>query len=264
MLQTFVRALAILAVTGQASIATADCIVLYFQSAQCQPCRQLDGTLGQVAQAGWDIRRIEAPAQLELARRFQIQNLPTLVVLSDDREVDRIVGVVSAEQLTDRLRRAAARQQSAAAARPKTSLLAPHPTAQPVLTGATPDGTDHPRPIASGTAQWLSHVGLAAHAGAAAVPRDVSHEHSPPPASSTSPEQPARVTSRGPRHPGNGANQVQEANTTAYGTGTIVAVHQDEALVLTCGHLFRDMLPGSQLTVDLFAGSPRRPAWLPS
>jgi hypothetical protein len=35
-------------------------------------------------------------------------------------------------------------------------------------------------------------------------------------------------------------------------------VHGDEALVLTCGHLFRDMLPGSQLTLDLFAGTPRQ------
>jgi hypothetical protein len=52
--------------------------------------------------------------------------------------------------------------------------------------------------------------------------------------------------------------KVEESNTTAYGTGTIVATHQQEALILTCGHLFRDMLPGSQLKVDLFAGTPRQ------
>jgi S1-C subfamily serine protease len=52
--------------------------------------------------------------------------------------------------------------------------------------------------------------------------------------------------------------RVEESNTVAHGTGTIVAVHGDEALVLTCGHLFRDMLPGSQLTLDLFAGTPKQ------
>lgn len=52
--------------------------------------------------------------------------------------------------------------------------------------------------------------------------------------------------------------KVEESNTIAHGTGTIVALHGDEALVLTCGHLFRDMLPGSRLTVDLFAGTPRQ------
>lgn len=51
--------------------------------------------------------------------------------------------------------------------------------------------------------------------------------------------------------------RVDEANTTAYGTGTIVDVHGREALVLTCGHLFRDMQPNSQLTIDLFAGTPQ-------
>ena len=49
--------------------------------------------------------------------------------------------------------------------------------------------------------------------------------------------------------------KVDEANTTAYGTGTIIDAHGSEALVLTCGHLFRDMQPGSQLSLDLFAGT---------
>ena len=48
--------------------------------------------------------------------------------------------------------------------------------------------------------------------------------------------------------------RVDEENTTAYGTGTIIDVHGDEALVLTCGHLFRHMKMHSQLTIDLFAG----------
>jgi hypothetical protein len=51
--------------------------------------------------------------------------------------------------------------------------------------------------------------------------------------------------------------RVDEANTTAYGTGTIIDVHGKEALILTCGHLFRDMKPNSQLTVDLFPGTPQ-------
>ena len=48
--------------------------------------------------------------------------------------------------------------------------------------------------------------------------------------------------------------RVDEENSTAYGTGTVIDVHGDEALVLTCGHLFREMKLHSQLTIDLFAG----------
>lgn len=48
--------------------------------------------------------------------------------------------------------------------------------------------------------------------------------------------------------------RVDEDRSTAYGTGTIIDVHGDEALVLTCGHIFREMKPDSQLTVDLYNG----------
>ncbi len=51
--------------------------------------------------------------------------------------------------------------------------------------------------------------------------------------------------------------RVDEANSTAYGTGTIIDVRGQEALILTCGHLFRDMQPNSQLTIDLFPGTPQ-------
>ena len=51
--------------------------------------------------------------------------------------------------------------------------------------------------------------------------------------------------------------RVDEGNSTACGTGTIVDVRGQEALILTCGHLFRDMQPHSQLTIDLFPGTPQ-------
>ncbi|MEM7474380.1 MAG: serine protease, partial [Planctomycetota bacterium] len=51
--------------------------------------------------------------------------------------------------------------------------------------------------------------------------------------------------------------RVDEGNTVAHGTGTVIDVHGSEALVLTCGHLFRDMKPGTILSVDLFAGTPQ-------
>ena len=46
------------------------------------------------------------------------------------------------------------------------------------------------------------------------------------------------------------------------GTGTIIDVHGDEALVLTCGHLFRDLESDARIEVELFVGGgqPRRVA----
>jgi len=46
--------------------------------------------------------------------------------------------------------------------------------------------------------------------------------------------------------------RVMEAKHEAVGTGTIVDSYQGEALVITCGHLFRDMTPQAKVTIELF------------
>ena len=46
--------------------------------------------------------------------------------------------------------------------------------------------------------------------------------------------------------------RVADAGGASYGSGTIIDVHQREALVLTCGHLFRDSAGQGKITVDLF------------
>lgn len=45
--------------------------------------------------------------------------------------------------------------------------------------------------------------------------------------------------------------QVNDATGTSSGTGTIIDVHDDEALVITCGHLFRDSAGRGKISVDL-------------
>ncbi len=48
--------------------------------------------------------------------------------------------------------------------------------------------------------------------------------------------------------------RVEEQNTLAFGTGTVIDVRGNEALVLTCGHLFRDMKDQSTLSIDVYSG----------
>jgi thiol-disulfide isomerase/thioredoxin len=44
--------------------------------------------------------------------------------------------------------------------------------------------------------------------------------------------------------------RIEDGNSVSFGTGTIVDQHGSEALVLTCGHLFRGISPASCVTVD--------------
>ena len=52
--------------------------------------------------------------------------------------------------------------------------------------------------------------------------------------------------------------RVADAKGASYGSGTIVDMHEQEALVLTCGHLFRESTGQGKVTVDLFIGGQPR------
>lgn len=246
-----------------------DCTVLYFQSRQCQPCRQFEPTLAQLHQKGWDIRQVEAPEQIELARSYEIKNLPTLVLLSSGREVDRIVGVMSAHQLHQRLARLAARKRSASghhtepmvavasSANPQpNSQAAPNPPQTMVVRGQSPLA------LASGF-PLLASGGLTQRPHSRDIPPDSTITKNDIGGHSVQGNEPALTSNDLQAAVTRATNatvriKTQQDNTSGHGTGTIVAVHGPEALVLTCGHLFRDMQPGAKLTVDLFAGTPRQ------
>jgi S1-C subfamily serine protease len=53
--------------------------------------------------------------------------------------------------------------------------------------------------------------------------------------------------------------RVEDATGFGFGTGTIVDVHDDEALVVTCGHLFRESQGKGRIAVELFAQGARGP-----
>lgn len=295
------------ALVALATGAQTESSVLYFQSSQCEPCRQMEPALEQLRQQGWNIRKIDAPNQLEIARQYQVKNLPTLVLLDADREVDRIVGAATYEQIQSRLTRVAARSRSTPHLHAsQTTGLAPQsnplpgqpsgltnvrPNNQPIVRGQSPgqssgptaeqlaggsfpsnfggstlQGNDFPmldnrptqdRPPNSNNLNGFSSSNTRRDAVPAttAVHGGVSASSSP-----AAQPQPA-VTLEAAMARASDATvriKVEEPKSIAHGTGTIVAVHGSEGLVLTCGHLFRDMLPGSKLTVDMFAGTPRQ------
>ena len=53
--------------------------------------------------------------------------------------------------------------------------------------------------------------------------------------------------------------RVEDPTGNSFGTGTIIDCRNDEALVITCGHLFRDSSGQGRIQVDLFAPGARNP-----
>lgn len=76
----------------------------------CGPCRMIAPVLEEVAgeMAGRvRVAKLNVDENPATAARFHVQSIPTLLVLKDGREVDRIVGVQPKSAIVQRLERAA-------------------------------------------------------------------------------------------------------------------------------------------------------------
>lgn len=72
--------------------------VLKFSATWCGPCKMLAKTL-QTVQTEVEIENVDIEQNPELTQQYRIRGVPTLVLLQDDAELKRIVGVKSKEEL---------------------------------------------------------------------------------------------------------------------------------------------------------------------
>jgi len=81
-------------------------VLLDLWAAWCGPCRLLAPTIEMLARelAGKVlVGKLDVDAHKRTAARFAVQGIPTLLILKNGREVDRLVGVQSREAILKRL-----------------------------------------------------------------------------------------------------------------------------------------------------------------
>lgn len=230
-------------------------VLLDFTATWCGPCQQMSPIIDRLAEQGYPVRKVDVDQHRALAERFRIDAMPTFVLVVNGQEVMRQTGATSEAQLRRMLLQIPNWQQEFAR------------QSQPGRPAAPPQ--DHPASpfaIDLGDAQPLAPVfaenkpkrgfgGLplpfigrnkskpevVAEVAEPAIVRGQSGDASAPAEKPTN--DPLSASTR---------LRVKDAEGINYGSGTILESRVGRTLILTCGHIFRNLEQQGVIEVDLF------------
>jgi thioredoxin 1 len=77
-------------------------VLVEFGAVWCAPCRMMEPYLRSLAEehaGALVIRKVDVDSESELADRFDVRNLPTMLLFSRGEVIGRIVGAVALEKL---------------------------------------------------------------------------------------------------------------------------------------------------------------------
>ena len=83
--------------------------ILDFYQASCAPCRALEPRLERVAEQHTDrvrVYRVDLEVDMPVGERFSVTSIPTVIVFRGGKEVDRLDGLITSEQLEEAFQRA--------------------------------------------------------------------------------------------------------------------------------------------------------------
>ncbi len=243
--------------TAQSSAAQPAAMVLNFTAPWCGPCQSMSPMVTQLEAEGLPIRKINIDREPALMRHFGVTSIPAFVLVIDGRPAERLVGRQDESTLRSLLTKATTHRDrnrvpelprseglltvqnptgkaDAQTGEVRTASLEATPEVEPALASASgkrvPKGFSLPRfGGARNKAAPTRPAVLRGNASAVAAPAVESS-----PFAST-----VRIRVADPK----GEN---------FGTGTVIDSRTGRTLVLTCGHIFRNLTPGHRIVVEVF------------
>lgn len=213
-------------------------IVLEFSATWCGPCQQLSPLVARLERQGCPIRKVDVDRERALAQRFNIRSLPTCVLVINGREADRIVGFQqeTASETEARLRQMFDRVE-------RTILVNNTPKTTPgVSTAPTEEKPRFQLPL-FGKGKKTEPAKIAA-AQEPIVSR-ANNDELTQPVSTTPTVDPMAASTR---------IRVKDKNGINFGSGTIIDSRVGRSIILTCGHIFRQLEANTPIEVDVFHG----------
>lgn len=80
-------------------------VLIDFWALWCGPCQMLSPIVDKISEENEDLKvvKVNVDDQPDLARRFRIMSIPTLVIMKDREEINRLMGLVSKQEILQML-----------------------------------------------------------------------------------------------------------------------------------------------------------------
>ena len=78
-------------------------VAKYFSATWCGPCKQFKPIMQELLDEGYNIEFIDGDENKEVAIEYNIRSIPTTVIEEEGKEINRLVGVKSKEEMIDEL-----------------------------------------------------------------------------------------------------------------------------------------------------------------
>lgn len=233
--------------TGTA--ADSDNVLLDFTATWCGPCQQMSSAVSKLERQGLPIRKVDIDKEPALASRFNVKSIPCFVLVSNGKEIDRVTGLTTEQQLRGMLNRL-----------PKPAPAVVQGKVEPHKgNGSSSGGLGLPVDLGQMgqpdiKQQKGSAGGIAGLFGG--TNKEKKHwieqdqlEDQPvfrgktPPDAAVAATDPLQASVR---------LRVQDGTGINFGSGTIIDSKPGRAVILTCGHIFRKAENESKVEVDVF------------
>ena len=223
-----------------------DTVLLHFSADWCGPCRAMEPTVRRLEADGYPVRHVNFDAEPQTAAQYGVRSVPTFILVSAGRQLDRVEGATSHSRLVRMYQQAGIRQTAPRASQTMSpGRLAPVSNSGPVSNS----------PVRSGVMPAAFTAPVRREASVAAVPaQHIPNRH---PGFHAQPQKPIASAAM-PRSPAQRALNatvrltIHDASGHSFGTGTIIDAHHEESLIVTCGHIFRSSEGKGRIVVDLF------------
>lgn len=178
--------------------AAGDGMVLEFSATWCGPCQQMSPIVSRFERQGYPIHKFDVEQDRQMAQRYGVERMPTFILVVRGKEVERVVGKMSEEDLYRMFAKIPPKEAALpVAVKTRTPIVRARVADEPM-----PKKLDMPPPMAAS----------------------------------------ARI-------------RIRDKSGENLGSGTIIDSKIGQTIVLTCGHVFRNLDETSIIEVDVFSKS---------